>query len=322
MDTFDSLVNDARMREELYKLKAVRKLGSFDVALRLGTDIATVDKIYKEEKAKREVQQLYSFFSPGNTGTISLETKEDPEEVDTKPITISADSALVMSDFHCPHYNKEMLERAITICQKYFPKVKTAIIPGDLFDFESLSVFPHTNPSAPDTSKTLLAGGTVLEFVSTYYDTYLTSGNHDERFAKKLNSPYHLRHIVSAALDGRKTKHKITTTNMDYLYLGDKWVIGHPSHYSIIGGKTPAEIAAIEEKNCATGHNHIIGIQTSKNGKYLGVDLGHMTDPSSHYYMTRRLTKFPRWLPGFLVIEDGFAYPFWDDRHTNWNKWL
>ena len=108
----------------------------------------------------------------------------------------------------------------------------------------------------------------------------------------------------------------------DYLYLDHpdparSWLIGHPSHYNSIGGRTAAMIADLEGRNVATAHSHIVGMQQSPSGRWIGWDLGHMTEQRQHLSVRRRLTKFARWNAGFGVIEDGYAHPFWE-RFSKW----
>jgi hypothetical protein len=147
------------------------------------------------------------------------------------------------------------------------------------------------------------------------------NGNHDERIGLKLDAPFTFKRVVNAALGDNWPDAQVNVTNLDYVRIDHalperRWIIGHPSAHGQ-SGKTPADIADLEQCNVATGHNHQIGMQQSKSGRYIGVDVGHMTDPNRHYYVRRRLTKYVRWNSGYLVISNGLPHHF-TERWTDW----
>ncbi len=250
---------------------------------------------------------------------------DNPPRQFNRPLTIPNANILVLGDMHVPHHNRTMLRRAVYMTKRYFPQVTTLAIIGDTWDWTSLSRYPKDQPYE-DIDASLELGGAILRYLCDHYDdTYIMNGNHDARIGVKLDAPFTLRRVIAAALGEVWPKHcKLHITNLDYVYTSGpeqrhKWVLGHPSHYSGVGGKTPSEIADVELRNVATGHNHRIGIQPSKSGMYLGVDTGHMTDPAFHYYVQRRLTKYPRWTGGFLIIADGYPH-LYSDQWTDWER--
>lgn len=235
------------------------------------------------------------------------------------PMHLPSNSAVVLSDFHIPHHNAPMIRRALG-CAKYkYPHIRHCVINGDFFNFDSPSAHPKNGPSTdPDT--TIRIGGDVLRSVMRVFDhLWIVNGNHDERIAKAVNANFRLDLLINAALgENRPTNCVLHVSNLDYMYVGDKWLVGHPSSYSGQGGKTPSELANLFERNVIAAHNHIVGVSQSKNGKYIGVDSGHLTAPGGHYYLLRRLTKFTQWNSGFVVIDNGYAYPY-TEAFTDWS---
>lgn len=235
---------------------------------------------------------------------------------------LATTSALVISDLHVPYHNADLLQRAIDLKNRRFPEVDQLIIAGDLFDFASISRHPKDGREAAINDELKTAGAVLRELLRPFSRAYILPGNHDERLAKKLEAHVPMRFLIDGCLGGDRPDCEIITTEYDYVYLDHpeperQWIIGHPSHYSGQGGRTPAQIAELEHRNCMTGHNHVIGLSQSPSGRYIGVDIGHMTDPHKHLYVRRRLTKYPRWSAGFAVIVDGYAHPFYE-RFTNW----
>lgn len=240
-----------------------------------------------------------------------------------REVRLADTSALVIADMHVPYHNADLLNRALDLVTRRHPQVKQVVIAGDLFDFAGISRHPHDQREAAISEELATAGKVLRALLAPFERAYILPGNHDERLAKKLEAHVPMRFLIDGCLGTQRPACEIVTTEYDYVYLDHsdparQWVIGHPSHYSGQGGRTPASIADLEGRNVMTGHNHVIGLQQSPSGKWLGVDIGHMTDPRQHLYVRRRLTKFARWSAGFAVILDGYAHPYYE-RFTNWS---
>ena len=240
------------------------------------------------------------------------------------PLTVPGGSALVFCDTHVPHHNRLMLKRAIYTIRRYFPHIEDFIVAGDSWDWSSLSKHPKDAPGE-DIDQSLEVGADMYRNVGDYFNrAWVCNGNHDARIGLKLDKPFNLKRVFNSAFGQAWPTCQMNISNLDYLYVDHadpsrRWMIGHPSHYNGAGGTTAAAIADLEGMNVATAHSHVVGMQQSKSGKYLGVDVGHMTDPERHYYIKRRMTKFPKWSAGFLVISDGMPYHF-TEKWTDWPR--
>lgn len=307
--------------DQIIHLKGKRRLGSSDVALRLGISEDTVEEIWKNHLANRPMESSREFFD-GNVKKINYLPASHDHPEDNTPIRVSnGKSALVVGDFHCPYQNIDMLERSISICKAYFPDIKTAILGGDLFDFPSISKYDQVNP-APDPDEVIASAGDVLKFIGVHFGTvYTLLGNHDSRLSRKINRPLSHRYLIDSALgDDRPIGCKYIPSNSAYMTFG-KYMIGHPSNYSGQGGKTPSEYAEKYHSNVITFHNHVTGSASSKSGEWIGIDAGHLTLPEKHLYQELSFTKFVNWSSGFVIIHNNFPYIF-TEKWTDWNKWL
>lgn len=254
----------------------------------------------------------------------AIEVPGNAQRQFARPLVIPDANALLFSDTHFPHHSQIMLRRAIYVCRRYFPHIRRFVMAGDSWDFTCISRHPKNQP-VEDLDDVLEQGAQVYRAVGEFFDEgWIVNGNHDERLGLKLDAPFTLKRVFNSAFGDNWPKSALHITNMDWLAMlsadGDpakKWVVGHPSNFSGQGGKTPSEIADLELCNVATAHNHRIGVQTSRSGRFLGVDLGHMSDPTLHYYVQRRLNRFARWNAGFTIISDGFPYCYWQD-FTDW----
>lgn len=309
---------------ERYRARVVSRSGGRreNVAGRFGTEAQA------REAGRLKIAELCLIAEPG--GLAPEPPRPAPPQVQPggqppldKEVRMQDTSALVVSDLHVPYHNADLLNRAVDLVNRRYPSVKAVVIAGDLFDFSSISRHPKDGREAAINEELQTAGEVLRTLLRPFERAYILPGNHDERLAKKLEAHVPMRFLVDGCLAGNRPPCEIITTEYDYVYMDHpdparQWVIGHPSHYSGQGGKTPSGIADLEGRNVITGHNHVIGLAQSPSGKWIGLDIGHMTDPRKHLYVRRRLTKYHRWSAGFAIIVDGYATPFYE-KFTNWD---
>ena len=257
-----------------------------------------------------------------NVAFADIAVPENTRGFDEAPLTIKGGNVLVFCDTHVPHHNRLMLKRAIYITRRYFPHVEDFAVIGDSWDFNLLSRHPKDGRQE-DLDESLELGAELYRNVGDYFSrAHVCNGNHDARPGLKLDAPFSLKRVFNSAFGQGWPTCQMNISNLDYMYVDHddptrKWMIGHPSHYNGAAGTTAAAIADLEQMNVATAHSHVIGMQQSKSGKYIGIDVGHMTDDSRHYYIRRRMTKFSRWNAGFLIISNGFPHHFTE----RWSDW-
>jgi len=236
------------------------------------------------------------------------------------PIEIPLTDCIVMADLHVPYHNIGMLDRAMQIAGKF--NITTLVIAGDLLNFDQISKHPHTTPHVPLNDELALAGSVLRVLMEWFEHIYIISGNHDVRLAKKVDKEISLRFVIDGALGEDRPQCNLHVSDYSRMHLGETWLIGHPSRYSQIGGKTPADIALVVQRNVVGSHNHIVGMMQSKDGRFVGIDPGHMTDPERHAY--HRVTmpgQYAAWSSGFMAIVQDKPFIF-NSLVTDWNFWI
>ena len=240
------------------------------------------------------------------------------------PLQVPTDNALVFGDTHFPLHNVVMLQRALWVKQKFFSHIRTLVHGGDAFNFDRFSQHPKNAPMMGAEDQLQIAAQCWRSIATRQWfdDVYVIPGNHDEWLAKAINDDIRVSRLYGMIFDGKNQwpEAEFHFTNLDYLYLGDQWVVGHPASYSGQGGKMPATLGNFYDgRNAISFHNHIVGQSQNQEGTLIGIDAGHMTDPDKHFYSARRFSKFARWNAGFVIISNGYHYHY-TERWTDWQS--
>jgi hypothetical protein len=236
-----------------------------------------------------------------------------------QPLTLDLDTFSYCCDLHAPLHNKRMLDRLVAVLLQR--GIGDLIIGGDLFDFDSASRFPKASAQA-GLNRTLSIGGDILYALASLFKLYVLPGNHCRRVAAKLDEPLEFESLIYAALRGRQTKYPITVTDYDYIYVNDKWVVGHPRFYSRVPAKGGTDVAMLQQRHVIGAHNHVQGILQSPCGRYLSIDPGHMTEPelTPYHMQSLGMSKFPAWQAGFCVVEENKP-TLYNDKMTRWKEY-
>jgi len=229
----------------------------------------------------------------------AVPTIPDADIDQTYPVLQARGNALVIADIHTPYQHTELLKMAIQVAREH--DIAQIDIAGDLHNFSALSsVAKHEPQTAVETD--IKHARRILKVLQYHFDAiHIMSGNHDEYYTKKRGGTFQDL-IYNDVLLGQADH--VHVTNYDYIYRDDNWLIGHLSSYDEIPGLLAAKIASIHGRNVAVGHDHIAGMIKSHEG-YYGISIGAMLQPELFYYKKRRLTTFPEFMLGFLLLIDG-----------------
>lgn len=237
-------------------------------------------------------------------------------------ITIKGDT-MNCSDIHIPFWHKELTRNMFAVAKKF--KIKTLIINGDFLNLDSFSRWVTGFRGQTDTMRELKTAACYLqESLKIFKKIYLTTGNHEDRLFRQLEGQIPHSYFMKMISDNVGTQDEdkpIVVSDYPFCYVNDCWMVGHPKNYSDRGGNTPSDLADVYDMNVITGHNHQLGIQTSKNGKHVGIDHGVSADPVKIEYYNKTLSKSRRWQPGFSMILNNKGYLF-SLYHTDWKHWL
>jgi hypothetical protein len=232
-------------------------------------------------------------------------------------LTLDDPNVLIVSDIHAPFHSPEMLDRAVYVTQKFFPHIKHCMVIGDLFDFSAISNHLNNQPTT-STETDMRAGGKIARQLRSCFELWIGPGNHDERISKKLNSEFSMESLLCGAFGN--TDSGLHITDLDYFYIGDDIIAGHPTMYSSKPTGVAAKVALMQRKNIITGHSHKVGITVSDDGIHWTIDNGHCASDQLFYYVRRRMSTFGKMGAGFTIISNNKPFVF-GDAITDWSFW-
>ena len=261
-------------------------------------------RYHEPAKEKIEVQKLHDAY-------LSDQVHEDFLKV--------TGDAITASDWHVPFQSKPLIAYLIKIAEKF--KIKKLIINGDFFNMDSFSSWVNKIRGHDWTQFELRQAAQMFTLLLDTFETiYITKGNHEDRFIKVVEGQLGMKDIVRMVSDAKAEK-RLIGSDYDYCLLNNSYLVIHPKTYGGQGGKVPAEVAAIKHKHVISGHNHLWGIQFSKDGKYMGIDQGMAGDPKKIDYHQTSVSTAPAWQNGFTMIKDNYPYLF-NLKMTDWSWWL
>lgn len=275
------------------------------------------------EKALRGAQEALQSFGYTLSGAKPVEPlKKAPSVPVAVPmpfdpvITLDNVATLLMSDLHCPYHHEDFIRGAVDNALYNFHEFGQIVIGGDLLDLDALSRYSKAHNIARLETELEITGRMLL-YLAEFAPVYITQGNHDARFFDKLDTQLSFKRLISAALNGRQPKNTITTTDRDYVFIGDHFVVGHVDRFSAIPGKTAHAIAQKYKRHALVGHDHIVGAYTGEpNAQYIGASIGCMADSSKFWYSERRLNSTPFMRRGYaLLYGSGDGFTLYNDEH-------
>jgi hypothetical protein len=212
------------------------------------------------------------------------------------------ESALVLADIHVPYHHEEFIKDAVNTAQEY-GSLNRIIVAGDLFTFDQISKYSKAH-NMPRMETELEIGGSMLMYLADIVPVSITNSNHDARFATRIDAQFSLKRLMNAALNGRKPKHKIETTERDYLFVNDDVIVGHLTNATAVAGKIAHNIAQKYQRHCLAGHDHIAGVFNPRS-RYIGASIGCAAEFKKFWYSEKGMSPIKFMQRGYAVITGG-----------------
>lgn len=288
----DVLANKRTFRVEEAISLAEKGLSNYAVADALGVNEASIRRAFRSAGYDRHL--------------IPLDLEERFLVELDKPITVRGD-VLVTADWHIPLYDpayaNTMIEKAREL------ELRTLIIGGDFFNFDSLSRYEPKQEDA-GLERELEEGIEVMRTLQSTFDRIIYIwGNHDARMHKALGMKIAFSSAMSMIFNalGSEAVTKIEFSNLDHCWVDNgetPWYICHPDSYTRVPLSGARVLATKYNANVITAHSHHCAVGYSIDGNKVVAEIGGLFDRGKTAYL-QRTTTFPTWAQGFSYIKDG-----------------
>lgn len=257
---------------------------------------------YRRERSKRreESPELKPSVYVDTSVPVSLpQPFDDVLAYQLKP----SESALVLADIHVPYHHEEFIADAICTAESEYENLTRIIVAGDLFTFDQISKYSKAH-NMPRMETELEIGGSMLMHLASVRPVSITNSNHDARFATRIDTQFSLKRLMNAALNGRKPKNPIETTERDYLFVNDDVIIGHLTNATAVAGKIAHNIAQKYQRHCLAGHDHITGVFNPR-ARYIGASIGCSAEFKKFWYSEKGMSPIKFMQRGYAMITGG-----------------
>lgn len=221
------------------------------------------------------------------------------------PIRLPLDkSYAITADWHIPLYDPDYVNTFIQDARNR--GIRSLIVAGDYFNFDALSRFDPKQEGAGLGAELAEAEEVMRVLLESFDDIVYLWGNHDSRLHRALGFTIQFREamkLVFGAL-GAEALNRITFTNLDHVWIGDKWYVCHPANYTRIPLSTARALSTKYECSVITAHSHHCAVGYGINGTNVVAEIGGLFDRHKTGYL-QRSTTFPTWAQGYAFLEGG-----------------
>lgn len=248
----------------------------------------------------------------GKARRLGLKAQYDPRVaglslVDYPATVVSvAGDAAICACVHVPQTDPELWRKFLGIIER--DQLPTAIIAGDIVTGDMFSKWDIRESYRWEAEVESLRRH-LIPLADRVEQVVILPGNHiANRIVRISGGHIKLKQVIDMAALPDALREKIKTTDLDYLdYTSgtEQFYVAHSANYSRQGGRVPTSYAEKYERHVIAGNGHQHGWQISASGRYHGIDLGTMADPSFMGYAQRTLTQFPRMVQSFATVRNG-----------------
>lgn len=207
---------------------------------------------------------------------------------------------LITSDWHIPHYDKEMLSLLLNTAEEN--NTKELIIAGDFLNLDILSTFAKRETPISVDRELQEAKEVISTLLSQFSDITVIPGNHERRIISRLQTPL----SFSAFFNMITSDERVKTVENDFILLDTKigiFRVCHPGNYSKVKLSVAVQLADLYHQHIIAGHSHNFGFTFSRSGKFLCFDCGGLFDEDKIEYIKDTSTH-PSWEQGFILLKE------------------
>lgn len=258
-------------------------------------------------------------YSPSHTNFLEKVSAEVNASTAWTPIALEpvvnlkCESALVMSDLHCPLHDPIWTQRAIDAGVHF--GCKDVILNGDVMDLNAIS--KHAGSywrRGQELEDDMRAAEVIIAHLCQKFERiWWISGNHDtDRLVRAFKGEIQAQRLLQMV--GKQANLKITVRS--YMDVNETIRVCHPRQYSKIRGKMTQDLSQRWQKTIVAGHLHHSASTQSPCGRFQAIEVPGLQKTDIQDYIRNELNTMPEPCNGFAVIVGELVQVF--DKFTPW----
>ena len=224
------------------------------------------------------------------------------------PITITAESLVVTSDWHIPYVDQKLFKKVLNTPAK--TGVYNLAITGDLFDADSYSRFTPMAPTCSFKDECDNVKSALEQLLGEYDTLYICRGNHEKRIVDMNFGKFQMKELIGMCIPDGMSKNEfdkgVKVTNDDHLHavIGErKWLLSHPRNFRIINLSVARDLASRYQCSQIVAHGHQLAQGWDRSGTFRLIDGGGLFDKNQLAYL-RETTCYPETKNGFVILNE------------------
>ncbi len=234
---------------------------------------------------------------------VSQYLAESPKPKLTDALVVNA-SCLILPDLEVPFQQSKFVNKCIALALQW--DIRDLIMAGDWFHWAALAKFFEADKDAEEEIE--LIEETIEPIIQPFDRVYYIAGNHDRRpqrmFDRFVGSDKMTRLVVKPEL-AMEFRQKVSPSDYFWCWVGegeDRWRITHPQTTTTVPANAARMLAEKFNCNVAMAHNHLVGMQQTRDSRHSGYEIGCCVDPERlAYHQYRDITR-PQMQNGALIL--------------------
>jgi len=233
---------------------------------------------------------------------------------------LTTGNAVIVGDVHVPYTDYDLAGMVSLVGR--VKSIKTLIIAGDLFDLDVFSTWSPITLEATWADERRAAQALISEWLQTFEEIFIVTGNHDRRIQRKLDGQFGAEDFLNILGFGHEPR--VQWSNWGHLVMDTpqgEWRITHGKQYSINQLVVADQMALKFDQNIMSHHEHHLAMGFDRYKRHAIVNNGCLVDPEKLAYVQLDDTKMANMQKGFATLINGYPQ-IYGEKITDWESLL
>lgn len=241
---------------------------------------------------------------------------------------------MIVGDVHVPTTDYDFAVLVTAIARRHLKAPRKLLIAGDLFNMDGFSKYDQIGKMAMWYQERDAAHQLFKEWLEVFSEIRFIMGNHDRRIEKWTNGNLNGADLITSVMQEVSEDGKIETQiGGGRVWVSDwgwctintergPWRVTHPKNYSVNQLTVADTLAQKFQQNIISHHEHHVGMGFDRYKRFVIVNNGGLHNWRKMEYVVKDDGKNAGMANSFVMLKNGYAHLFGDERFTDYGRWL